>query len=159
MVRAMPFDRDAPSVDGGGDARDAGGLGGRVVRPHEVFVYGTLRPGLSNWHVAERVDAVPVREAWAEGLELFDLDPEGYPAVVPGRRRVRGCILRVRELGPLDDLEDVHAPLPRYERRRWRVDGRDVWIYLYLLHDRLRRIGARRVAGGDWARIAARRRG
>jgi gamma-glutamylcyclotransferase (GGCT)/AIG2-like uncharacterized protein YtfP len=121
-----------------------------------VFVYGTLRSGQRNHHVAARAGLREARPAVALGLDLYHLEPEGYPAVVEGGGSVAGELLQLRGgLSRLDRLEGVDRPEPRYRRALWRVEAQggeriSAWLYLYLLQDRLTSGGAIRVAGGDW---------
>ena len=58
-----------------------------------LFVYGTLRPGLSNGDVTRQSGLLAQRPATVTGYDLFHLEPEGYPAVVPGRSTVVGEVL------------------------------------------------------------------
>jgi gamma-glutamylcyclotransferase (GGCT)/AIG2-like uncharacterized protein YtfP len=86
-----------------------------------VFVYGTLKPGQSNYlrYCGDRV--IQSQEALVKG-KLFDL-PLGYPAMVPGEDWVRGYLLCFQDptiLQELDELEDYasdrHPPENEYER-------------------------------------------
>ncbi|GAA3847339.1 hypothetical protein GCM10022243_11790 [Saccharothrix violaceirubra] len=96
--------------------------------PDLIFVYGTLRPGMSGWHlVADHVvEATPVTVTGT----LHDTG-RGYPALRPGAGSVPGHVLR------LDAPEDVLPALDEYEGdeyRRVRVtlpDGRVCWTYLW----------------------------
>lgn len=161
----------------------AEGRGAGEDRLHTVFVYGTLRPGMANAAVARHAKLVAHAPATAAGLELYHLEPEGYPAAVRARGgdppTVHGAVLRVRDLAPLDALEGIHDDPPLYHRVRWPVriraplgsetaagttgerpeDGGvgEAWIYLYVDLDRLGRPGARRVESGRWRPTASTR--
>ena len=61
-----------------------------------VFVYGTLKPGGKNFYIAKLGGAFSVREAYAEGMRLYGLEPEAYPAMIrsdSGEGRVYGFVL------------------------------------------------------------------
>lgn len=123
-----------------------------------VFVYGTLMPGGSNVHVAARGGPFKVREAYVEGFALYHLEPEGYPAMVPGEGRVYGALLEFDDqaievaLVHLDALEgvaevppyycrDIVAALPMHEL---------AWTYLYARPQRLEQPGAELIPTGRW---------
>lgn len=123
--------------------------------PERLFVYGTLRTGERNHGIARGLGLVATQRAVASGLDLFHLEPEGYPAVVSGSGVVHGEVLALdRGLDRLDRLEGVDRPDPRYARVRRAVEvgaeRAEVWIYLYLRIDRLERPGAIQIAHGDW---------
>jgi gamma-glutamylcyclotransferase (GGCT)/AIG2-like uncharacterized protein YtfP len=123
-----------------------------------VFVYGTLMPGGSNVHVAERGGPFTVREAYVQGFVLYHLEPEGYPAMVPGEGRVHGVLLDYdpSDIGAalvhLDALEGVAEEPPYY--RRAIVEAlpmlEPVWTYLYARPQRLKQPGAQRIFTGRW---------
>uniref|UniRef100_UPI003EB7C63A gamma-glutamylcyclotransferase family protein n=1 Tax=Okeanomitos corallinicola TaxID=3231550 RepID=UPI003EB7C63A len=73
-----------------------------------VFVYGTLKPGESNYYLCENY-VIAAKQAVARG-KLFHL-PEGYPAMTPGDDQVHGYLLSFPDsqvLRILDELEDYH---------------------------------------------------
>ena len=88
-----------------------------------VFVYGTLKPGQSNYarYCGDRV--IHVQEAQVQG-KLFDL-PLGYPAMTTGEDWVRGYLLQLQDptiLQKLDELEDYVCERDLMENeyeRRW----------------------------------------
>lgn len=105
-----------------------------------VFVYGSLRPGASNFSlVAPYVqETLP---AYVEG-KLYHL-PTGYPTVICGERgKVRGELLRLEPffeaLSLLDELEDYYGPDGpdnEYERiwgRVFRETGETSAAYFYV---------------------------
>jgi len=87
-----------------------------MSREHSVFVYGTLRPGQSNYRrlLADRtVQEVP---ASAKGLALYGSE---FPYAVPQRgARVIGDLITIRPglyqevLADLDQLEGYHPGRP-----------------------------------------------
>lgn len=125
-----------------------------------VFVYGSLRPRQANFRLALRSGLTEVRPARAHGLLLYHLEPEGYPAAVPGGGSVVGEVLSLRGgLDLLDRLEGLDEAQAPYRRERWTVelgggsgavaDRASAWIYLY---NHLERRGptARPIPSGDW---------
>lgn len=76
----------------------------------KVFVYGTLKPGESNYQYYCAAKVVEIQEAIAYG-KLFAL-PLGYPAAIfPENYLVRGYVLSFLDptvLAALDELEDHH---------------------------------------------------
>ncbi len=91
-----------------------------------LFVYGTLKRGLTNHH---QLGGAPfLGEAELAGVRLHDLGP--FPMAIAADGLARGELYRVDEvtLARLDRFEGV----PRLYRRECRslADGRQVWIYL-----------------------------
>lgn len=119
-----------------------------------VFVYGTLKPGLRYYSVAQQAGAFTQRPAWIDGFALYHLSPENYPAIAPGEGRVHGWCYRYedieRALAVLDVLEGVQCQPPEYYRLQVRCQpsGELAWVYLYSDPARLTR--ARRIASGNW---------
>ncbi|WP_027460472.1 gamma-glutamylcyclotransferase family protein [Deinococcus murrayi] len=131
--------------------------------PPHVFVYGTLRPGERNAALTTRFGSPTVQRAILPAFQLFNLAPEGYPAIVPGTagQSVRGEVLSYspdvwRQLLPLlDALEGVEQTPPLYHRERVRVTlalggAAEVWTYVYARAARLEQSGAVLVSSGDW---------
>ena len=120
-------------------------------RARLLFVYGSLLPGQSNWHVlAPWVADTGVADS-APG-ELYDTG-HGWPAAVFGRvaSRVTGRVYGLRPdtlaeaLAVLDEFEGIHAG--EYARIELVTDGgRTAWAY----HSHAPGDAAR-VATGDWA--------
>lgn len=77
----------------------------------QVFVYGTLMTGLSNYRVVAPY-AVAAQPATIQGC-LYHL-PAGYPAVISGLGVVHGELITLtnlkQALKALDHLEDYHGP-------------------------------------------------
>ncbi len=121
-----------------------------------VFVYGTLKPGERNHHVARRAGRFECYEAWLEGYALYHLEPEGYPAMVPALGRVYGCVLVYEDIAAalsiLDELEGLADTPPLYRRAEAVAKPTDerVWTYLYNHPERLRAAGAMLLEGGRW---------
>ena len=120
----------------------------------KIFVYGTLKPGGSNYLLAKGV--THAEPAYLEGYELLHFDPEGYPAMVPGVGRVYGVVLTFADieaaLPALDMLEGLHLTPPEYARVlvTAQPSGETVWTYVYVNEMRLAASGVSKVAGGDW---------
>ena len=91
------------------------------------------------------------------GYDLLHFDPEGYPAIVPGRGRVYGVVLTFKDitaaLPALDALEGLHLTPPEYARVLVTVQpsGKTVWTYVYVNQTRLAVAGVTKLVGGDWA--------
>ncbi|MGB7442111.1 MAG: gamma-glutamylcyclotransferase [Coleofasciculaceae cyanobacterium] len=82
----------------------------------KVFVYGTLKPGESNYHRYCAGKVVEQKPAIAYG-QLFHLSL-GYPAMTLGNGRVYGYLLTFTDLnilGLLDKLEDYEPNRPSQE--------------------------------------------
>ncbi|ULH14583.1 gamma-glutamylcyclotransferase [Deinococcus sp. KNUC1210] len=136
--------------------------------PRSVFVYGTLMPGERNAWVAHTA-APPVRaeRARLSGYTLYDLRPEGYPALIENTSEaaVEGWVLHYGEgweaaLPHLDDLEGLHLTPPLYHRQQATAETESgpqtVWVYVYARLDRLQTSGAVVVASGRWTDTADR---
>ena len=144
-----------------------------------VFVYGTLRPGERNAHVAARGGSFTARPATLAGFRLFHLRPEGYPGIVPGAASdlVYGAALTYapadweQALTLLDALEGVDETPPLYTRQRVRLtlEGGAVgsgplgsreevegWVYVYACAGRLSQSGVTPLPGGDWCALSGR---
>ena len=122
---------------------------------NNIFVYGTLKPGGSNYALAQGVTRTA--PAYVECYDLLHFDPEGYPAIIPGRGRVYGTVLTFADitaaLPALDALEGLHLTPPEYERVLVTVQpsGKTVWTYVYVNRVRLAAAGVIKLVGGDWA--------
>ncbi len=124
-----------------------------------IFVYGTLKPGGRNYHIAKGVTCT--ESAYLDGFKLLHFEPEDYPAMVRGEGRVFGVVLTFADIGAalpvLDALEGLHLTPPEYARivATAHPAGHDVcydvWTYLYVNASRLAAPGVSAVAGGDWA--------
>ena len=125
-----------------------------TVAVSKVFVYGTLKPGGRNYFLAAGV--THTEPAYLEGYDLLHFEPEGYPAMVPGKSRVHGFVLTFADIGAalpaLDALEGLHLEPPEYERVAVKVQpsGERVWTYVYVNRVRLAAAGVSLVVGGDW---------
>ena len=121
----------------------------------KIFVHGTLKPGGSNYALAQGV--IHTAPAYIAGYDLLHFDPEGYPAIVPGRGCVYGVVLTFENitaaLPALDALEGLHLTPPEYARVlvTAQPSGKTVWTYVYVNQTRLAAAGVTKVVGGDWA--------
>ncbi len=87
----------------------------------KVFVYGTLKPGESNYQSYCAGKVVAVKRALAFG-QLFSL-PFGYPAMIPGNSPVQGFLLSFSNseiLTQLDWLEDYDPQRPLMDNEYYR---------------------------------------
>ena len=117
--------------------------------PEQVFVYGTLKQGQSNYGVIEEL-VVAVQDGYIRAA-LYDLGP--YPAVLPGESLVYGQLLTFRDLPEalrrMDALEDYYGEAdPRNEYVRvvttaWTLHGHPhpCYCYMYDKPKRLLRFG------------------
>lgn len=124
--------------------------GRRRVAGRQVFVYGTLQPGGRNAAVAGYARARYAFRAVLADAVLIALEPEGYPALLPGRGRVAGWVLEIRGgFGPLDALEGLGERPPHYRRVLWPLADRPlrVWVYQFARCERLRLGGVHRIVG------------
>ena len=125
-----------------------------------IFVYGTLKPGESNFeqYCADRV--VATQAAIAYGA-LFDLHL-GYPSMTAGDRPVYGYLLSFTDatmLEAMDELEDFEPsrPADRNEYNRVEIEVFDLsrrslgkaWVYLMSL-ERVKQSGGTLLDGGNW---------
>ena len=125
-----------------------------------VFVYGTLKPGGRNHHIAKRAGPHTTREATLTGYHLYHLHPENYPCITPGSPHavVHGYILTYQNwpnaMPHLDRLEGTHLTPPLYHRTRTTAtttQGRQtVWVYTYAHPHRLTQPGATHHPNGHW---------
>ena len=142
-------------------------------RQHQVFVYGTLRPGQGNYRRLLEGHTIQETPCIANGLALFG-DTIPYAARFPGARIV-GDLITIdpnqynQVLANLDRLEGYHADKPagsHYIRTTRPVIATNhlpggtgthhiAWIYLtgaWINPDRMTRI-----PGDDWlAQVSAR---
>lgn len=108
-----------------------------------VFVYGTLKPDLRYYSVAQQGGEFAKEEAYLEGFDLYHLEPENYPALIRGSGRVYGWIYHYKAieqaLDYLDELEGLKLEPPEYERVEALAQPGDktAWVYLYLNQQRL----------------------
>ena len=125
-----------------------------------VFVYGTLKPGESNFklYCADRV--VATQAAIAYGA-LFDLHL-GYPSMTAGDCPVCGYLLsfiNAAVLEAMDELEDFDPRRPadrneynRVETEVFDLRGRSLgkaWVYLMSL-ELIRQAGGTMLPSGNW---------
>lgn len=125
-----------------------------------VFVYGTLKPGQSNWSAYCGDRTVNIQSAKVRG-RLFDL-PMGYPSMVVSKDWVKGYLLSFTNdtvLTDLDRLEDYHSDHPSHKneyQREW-VEVFDkeersqgfAWAYFMSL-EQVEQYGGIWVKDGEW---------
>ncbi len=101
-----------------------------------LFVYGTLMPGESNYRQIEGC-VIDHKPGTADGV-LVDLG--AYPALIPGHGTVKGVVLQMdaQALEIIDRIEGYHADRDRclYLRKEVVVrlkDGQEVvaWTYFF----------------------------
>jgi gamma-glutamylcyclotransferase (GGCT)/AIG2-like uncharacterized protein YtfP len=121
---------------------------------NKVFVYGTLKPGGRYHHVAKEAGAFTFEKAHLEHHIIYDLEPENYPAIVPGDGVVHGYVFSYddidKALEMLDKLEAVHDSPPEYRREQVvaKPINETVWVYVYARGERLKT--AKQVETGEW---------
>ncbi len=121
------------------------------------FVYGTLRPGLSNWRWALRQRPGVLHLGQGRTVEAYSLFTAGIPYVYrePAQSRIRGDLFVVNDRQVLVDLDQLegHRDGVRegYHRELVPVelaDGRAFQAWLYF-HYAPRPLG-KPVTSGDW---------
>lgn len=125
-----------------------------------VFVYGTLKPGCSNYQ-AYCGDRILSRQIAQVRGRLYRL-PLGYPAMVAGDEWVKGYVLTFKNdaiLAELDELEDYRSDRPaeanEYQRQRVEVfdeNGRSLgvaWTYWMTL-EKVEHLQGEWIATGEW---------
>jgi gamma-glutamylcyclotransferase (GGCT)/AIG2-like uncharacterized protein YtfP len=121
-----------------------------------VFVYGTLKPNLRFFSVAQQGGEFEKEEGYLEGFDLYHLAPENYPALIRGNGNVQGWLYTYKDINKalihLDELEGIYLSPPEYERVEViaQPSGKMVWVYLFLNQDRLAKETAVRLEHGIW---------
>jgi gamma-glutamylcyclotransferase (GGCT)/AIG2-like uncharacterized protein YtfP len=126
----------------------------------KIFVYGTLKPGESNYQRLCVGKVVEAEKAIAYG-QLFSLSL-GYPGMTVGESLIQGFVLTFADaaiLNVLDQLEDYHPHRPAVENEYNRhlietfaLSGKSlglVWVYL-MSFERVQRLGGVRIISGCW---------
>lgn len=119
-----------------------------------VFVYGTLKPGGRYHHVAKEAGRFTFQKAYLENFSLYYLEPENYPAIIPGDGVVHGYVFEYHDIDAalmmLDKLEAIHEDPPEYTREQALAQpmNETVWVYVYARAERLRT--AQQVENGEW---------
>jgi gamma-glutamylcyclotransferase (GGCT)/AIG2-like uncharacterized protein YtfP len=108
----------------------------------QVFVYGTLKPGLRYHHVAQNAGLTHLEEAYLEGFDLYHLEPENYPALIKGSGLVYGWRFTFEDiekgLQALDELEGLQLSPPEYRRIRALSQPDHAWVWVYVLNNQER---------------------
>lgn len=117
---------------------------------HRVYVYGSLRVGEPNHGVLARHDAQFIAAREISGY-LMHAYCASFPAVYASHDLQYGKIV-VEEYAVSDaclrDLDRLEGH-PAFYRRIRTIGG--AWIYV-MREERVKRVGAPRVFGGDWVR-------
>ena len=131
----------------------------------KVFVYGTLKPGESNYpaYCGDRVTAAVEAYTWGQ---LYHLNRRGYPAMTFGASKIRGFLLTfadVSVLTSLDELEDFQpqrSPVDNeYQRQKISIFNLEdlllgeAWGYLMRL-ERVQELGGVLIPSGWWSQIS-----
>lgn len=127
----------------------------------KIFVYGTLKPGESNYQRYCAGKVVEEIEAIAFG-QLYNL-PLGYPGMTLGESPVQGFVLTFADcdvLSLLDELEDYEPnrtpELNEYNRQLIEVYSCSrqplgvVWVYL-MSFERVKRLKGVLIPSGCWS--------
>jgi gamma-glutamylcyclotransferase (GGCT)/AIG2-like uncharacterized protein YtfP len=126
-----------------------------------VFVYGTLKPGGTNFNRYCGTEVANIYRAYIYG-ELYDLPSLGYPGAIHGTSKVEGFVLQfanpqiLMALDILEDYEPQRDPAANdYNREAIAAYGSDrvvnpaVWAY-FMNPELVRRSGGIRIADGWW---------
>ena len=127
----------------------------------QVFVYGTLKPGESNYLAFCQGNTIAEIEAYTKG-ELYHLAP-GYPAMTPGKRNIQGYLFifsaQSTILSRLDALENYQVDraiaLNDYNRQIVAVYNLknqllgNAWCYL-MTHPKIREFGGQPINSNSW---------
>lgn len=124
----------------------------------KVFVYGTLKPGESNYHYCAGAIAQTHAYTWGR---LFHL-PLGYPGMTTGTYKVRGVLFTFTDetiLKSLDKLEDYHPQRSpqdnEYQRTKILVYSLadealgEAWSYL-MTDNKVKQLGGIFLPSGWW---------
>jgi len=127
----------------------------------KVFIYGTLKPGESNYQRYCAKEVVEAERAIAFG-QLFTL-PLGYPAMVLGNRPIHGFLLSFSSDGILHHLDwledyDPKRPIAQNEYNRQQIKTYNLawaslglaWVYLMTL-EQVYSFGGVLLADGWWS--------
>lgn len=128
----------------------------------KVFVYGTLKPGESNYqaYCGDRVATAIEAYTWGQ---LYHLNRRGYPAMMAGTGQVRGFLLTFTDgsvLTSLDQLEDFHpqrSPIDNeYQRQKipvFSLEDRclgEAWGYL-MYWEKVQELDGVLIPSGWWS--------
>jgi gamma-glutamylcyclotransferase (GGCT)/AIG2-like uncharacterized protein YtfP len=132
----------------------------QTLNPIKVFVYGTLKPGESNYARYCVGKVVEEKRAIAFG-QLYHLSL-GYPAITPGESKVQGFLLTfadpyiLRYLDELEDYEQNRRPEENeYNRQQieiYDLEGRSLglaWVYL-MTSEQVQRLNGVLIPSGWW---------
>ena len=127
----------------------------------KFFVYGTLKPGESNYQRYCGGKVVEEKVAIAYG-NLFHLPVFGYPAMTLGDTPVQGYLLTFADADVLQDIDKLQDYYPHrlpaenlYNRQQIEVFDRDgsgfglAWIYL-MTAQQVEKLGGVLLPLGSW---------
>jgi gamma-glutamylcyclotransferase (GGCT)/AIG2-like uncharacterized protein YtfP len=126
-----------------------------------IFVYGTLKPGESNFDRYCQ-NAIQIQEAIVHGT-LYDFPALGYPAMTSGAFPIYGFLLSFPDpkiLTALDELEDYAADRPPEQNEYYRQKIQTfslshqslgkAWGYL-MEPEKAKRLGGVLLSEGRWS--------
>lgn len=99
---------------------------------YKVAVYGSLKQGFHNHPVMRQAGGVYEDTVSLEGYDMFNLG--SFPGIKEGTGTIEAELYQVSDLRPLDWLEGYHPdyePDSLYLRRTVKLDGEDVYVYVY----------------------------
>jgi gamma-glutamylcyclotransferase (GGCT)/AIG2-like uncharacterized protein YtfP len=127
----------------------------------KVFVYGTLKPGESNYQSYCAGKVSEVTRVYTFG-QLYHLGACGYPAMTLGRSKVGGFLLTFLDLSVLEKLDELEsyqlqrAPAENeYQRQKiivYEPSGKplgEAWGYL-MSFEKVQQFGGILVPSGWW---------
>jgi len=128
----------------------------------QVFVYGTLKPGESNYPRYCQGKVIQAQPASILAC-LYNL-PLGYPAITPGNQRVEGFLLNFNDDAHLQSLDELEGYSPNqpgdnfsYCRQWVRVDNPQgdflcqAWAY-FMNPQQVKLLGGTLETSGCWSR-------
>jgi gamma-glutamylcyclotransferase (GGCT)/AIG2-like uncharacterized protein YtfP len=85
--------------------------GGKTLSLLKVFVYGTLKPGESNYPFYCEGKVIEEIKAYIQG-QLYNL-PVGYPAMIKGNNLIEGYLLTFADPNVLTELDVLESYDPK----------------------------------------------
>ncbi len=132
-----------------------------MIRDLHLFVYGTLKPGESNFDRYCGTKVITSQRAYIHG-ELYHFRSLGYPGAIQGTSKVHGFVLTFGDaaiLADLDKLEDYQPDRQPAENDYTRelvntytpegISNIPAWTYL-MTPDRIHQWGGILLPDGCW---------